>query len=214
MGTGGGISNWSGSVTISNSRISHHSAHFGAGIFNSGGPLTLSNSTVSDNDASEGYGGGIYNVDAGTLMLDNSTVSDNSAANGWGDGINNGYVETQGIPVMGTQGGRITLTNSTISGNTALYGGGILTNADWPALFIFSTIYGNIATREGGGLAIKAYDSRKPSHIEIRNTLVAGNRAPTSPNIAGTLTSDGYNLSRIFLEHFLSQTNSISLTCR
>jgi hypothetical protein len=192
--SGGGIANWGGSVTILNSRISHNSSNVGAGIFNSGGPLTLSNSTVSDNAADYGYGGGIYNTDGGTLMLSNSTVSDNSAENGWGGGINNGYVETQGIPVTSTQGGPITLIDSTISGNTALYGGGILANADWPAHIIFSTIYGNTATREGGGLAIKMYDSRKPSQVEIRNTLVAGNHAPTSPDVKGTLISDGYNL--------------------
>jgi transcriptional regulator with XRE-family HTH domain len=66
---GGGIANWGGTVTISNSRISHNSSIMGAGIFNSGGPLTLSNSTVSDNATYEGYGGGIYNADSGTLML-------------------------------------------------------------------------------------------------------------------------------------------------
>jgi len=71
---------------------------------------------------------------------------------------------------------------------------GILANADWPAYIIFSTIYGNTATREGGGLAIKMYDSRRPSQVEIRNTLVAGNQAPTSPDVEGPLISDGYNL--------------------
>src|SRR5437899_9146214 len=79
-------------------------------------------------------------------------------------------------------------------GNTALYGGGILTNADWPAHIMFSTVYGNTATREGGSIAIKTYDSRKPSQVELRNTLVAGNHAPTGPDVAGTLTSDCYNL--------------------
>ncbi len=28
----------------------------------------------------------------------------------------------------------------------------------------------------------------------MRNSIVAGNHAPTNPNIVGTLTSDGYNL--------------------
>jgi transcriptional regulator with XRE-family HTH domain len=192
--SGGGIANWGGSVTILNSRISHNFSNVGGGIFNSGGPLTLSNSTVSDNAADYGYGGGIYNTDGGTLMLSNSTVSDNSAVHGWGGGINNGYIEVQNVPVTDTQGGPITLIDSTISGNTALGGGGILANADWPAYIIFSTIYGNTATREGGGLAIKMYDSRKPGQVEIRNTLVAGNHAPTSPDVEGPLISDGYNL--------------------
>ena len=32
------------------------------------------------------------------------------------------------------------------------------------------------------------------SHVEMRNSIVAGNHAPVEADIAGTLTSDGYNL--------------------
>ncbi len=196
---GGGIGNYGGSVKIVNSTISGNTAFAGAGIFNNGGPLTLSNSMVFGNRTSDsgGYGGGIHNVGGGTLTLTNSTVSDNTA--GYGGGINNGYSYGDHLyDDVFNQGGPITLTNSTISDNRAMDGGGIITNVGSSATLSFCTIYGNTATGKGGGIAIVAYDSNKPSQVEMRNTLVAGNQAPTSPDILGTLTTDGYNLIQSF----------------
>jgi hypothetical protein len=194
-GWGGGIGNYGGSLTVRNSKIFGNTASAGAGIAN-GGPLTLSDSIVSDNTTDDlGYGGGIDNVDGGTLTLTNSTVSDNTA--GYGGGINNGYSGgDQASDGSLNRGGPITLTNSTISDNTANYeGGGILANGDSQASITFSTIYGNAArVREGGGIAIVAYNSNRPSQVEMRNSLVAENHASTGPDISGTLTSDGYNL--------------------
>jgi len=192
-GWGGGIGNYGGSLTISNSRIFGNTAFAGAGIFNNGGPLTLSNSTVSDNTADNGgYGGGIHNVN-GTLTLTNSTVSDNTA--GYGGGINNGYsYGDHAFDDVLNHGGPLTLTNSTISDNRATEGSGILENEDSHANIIFCTIYDNAATSEGGGIAIVAYKSNRSGQVKMRNNLVAGNHAPTAPDISGTLTSDGYNL--------------------
>jgi hypothetical protein len=194
---GGGIGNYGGSVIIRNSRIFGNTAFAGAGIFNNGGPLILSNSTVSDNTTDKGgVGGGIYNVCAGTLTLTNSTVSDNTASDGWGGGIDNGYygqLLSTDWNFLNT-GGPVTLTNSTISGNTAAHGAGMTLNRGSQANITFSTIYGNTTTHEGGGIAIMTYDSHKPSQVEMRNTLVAGNHALTSPDILGMLTSNGYNL--------------------
>jgi transcriptional regulator with XRE-family HTH domain len=192
---GGGISNYGGTVTISNSSISGNTAAAGAGIFNEGGSLRLSNSTVSDNRIDgNGDGGGIYNVENGMLTLTNSTVSGNTAQ--YGGGIDNGYSDVHDLSMPEfTQGGPLSLTNSTISGNTATYGGGILANAGSQANITFSTIFDNVSLGQGGGIAIMTYDSRKPSQIELRNTLVADNRALlTGPDIGGTLTSGGYNL--------------------
>jgi transcriptional regulator with XRE-family HTH domain len=192
---GGGIGNYGGTVTISNSSISGNTAFAGAGIFNNQGNVTLNNSTVSGNRTySEGDGAGIYNVNSGILTLDNSTVSGNTAQNGWGGGIDNGYSDVQNKTATEfTQGGPLYLTNSTISDNTAAHGGGILANSDNQANIFFSTIFGNSATGEGGGIAILTYNSL-PSLVELRNTLVAGNYAHRSPDIVGMLTSDGYNL--------------------
>jgi transcriptional regulator with XRE-family HTH domain len=188
---GGGILN-NNSLTIRNSSIIGNTAFAGAGISNSNGSLTLSNSTISGNSAFNlGYGGGILNVNGSTLTLTNSTFSGNSA--GYGGGVDNGYIF--GPDNTYNRGGPLTLTNSTISDNTAIDGGGILANTGSQTNITFSTIYGNTATGEGGGIANKTYDSRKPGQVELRNTLVAENRALlTGPDIAGMVVSDGYNL--------------------
>jgi transcriptional regulator with XRE-family HTH domain len=191
---GGGIRNYSGSITILNSRISYNSAEAGAGIFNNGGSLTLSNSTVSDNSAYEGYGGGILNVNGGKLTLTNSAILHNKASGGWGGGINNDYTNAPQNPgFQVTPGGPLSLINTTISDNTATHAGGIFVGGS-QATITFCTIYGNTAIDEGGGIAIGSSGSDQPSEVEMRNTLVAGDHASSSPDIAGTLTSKGYNL--------------------
>src|SRR5947207_815885 len=69
----------------------------------------------------------------------------------------------------------------------------------------FCTIYGNTAAN-GGGLAIKdGYHTPNPdtsnptyqpvsSRVQMRNSLVAVDHAPTGPDIAGMISSTGYNL--------------------
>jgi len=194
LSRGGGIGNYGGSLTIRKSRIFGNTAFAGAGIFNNAGSLTLSDSMVSDNVAYYGgYGGGIHNVNGGTLTLTNSTVSHNTAR--YGGGINNGYSGGVLAPDDSlNRGGPITLTNSTISDNTAAEGGGILANGESQATITFCTIYGNAGEWDGGGIAIVAYNSNRPSQVEMKNSLVALNHADTGPDIAGPLTSDGYNL--------------------
>ena len=62
-----------------------------------------------------------------------------------------------------------TLTNCTVSGNTAGNGGGVYTNAAAPP-YIGASI------------------------VNLGNTIVAGNTAPTGPDVAGAFTSQGNNL--------------------
>jgi transcriptional regulator with XRE-family HTH domain/energy-coupling factor transporter ATP-binding protein EcfA2 len=202
---GGGMSN-EGTLTLINSIVSGNRAGgFGGGILN-GGTLTLINSTVSGNRAG-GFGGGIYN-DNGTLTLTNSTVSGNTAYNGGG---------------IYNYEGRLTLTNSTVSGNTTQrdgFGGGIYNDNDSTLMLINSTISGNRAQRPGGGILNSGLNSRtemifctiydntsgeggggiwngvtnSASQLVMKNSLVAGNKAPSGPDILGMLTSQGYNL--------------------
>jgi predicted outer membrane repeat protein len=190
---GGGIWN-GGSLTLVNSRIISNRAVSGAGIFN-GERLTLGNSTVSTNTAgSRGSGGGILNVNGGTLTLTNSTISENKA--GYGGGIGNGVGDTnEAFAESMNTGGPIDLTNSTFSDNTAnVEGGAILVKGDSHTTITFCTIYKNTAAGEGGGIAVVPTGQNNLSQVRIRNTLVAGNSAGTSPDIAGKLTSGGYNL--------------------
>jgi CSLREA domain-containing protein len=167
--SGGGIANFEGDVTLTNSTVSGnlvygYYSNGGGGIANFEGVVTLTNSTVSGNrvygDYSKG-GGGIANFD-GDLMLTNSTVSYNAADGDYskGGGIANfeGDVTLANSAVSnnfargyggGIYGHNLTLTNSTVSFNVAPGGGGIyghnltLTN---------STVFYNFAFGDGGGI--------------------------------------------------------------
>jgi len=182
-GDGGGIYNGFGDrLTLSNSTVSGNTATDSGGILNVG-TLTLSNSTVSGNKVTgpNSAGGGILNV--GTLTLSNSSVSGNTATGPNGTG--------GGIATFGT----LTLSNSSVSGNTASADGGGIAVAGSQADITFCTIYGNTATGKGGGIASEnGLDPNNNSHIQIKNSIVAGNNAHIGQDVAGNLTTLGYNL--------------------
>jgi hypothetical protein len=65
----------------------------------------------------------------------------------------------------------------------------------------FCTIYGNTAAKGSSIVAETSYgyngqptSKPLPSHVQMRNSIVAGDRARTGSDIAGALTSGGYNL--------------------
>jgi hypothetical protein len=192
---GGGIDN-DGMLTLTNCTVISNSAIFGGGIYNdrtltldnttvSGnsargivnyGTATLTNTIVSGNSDSVG-GGGIYNG-AGMLVLTNSTVSDNYDRNSAGGIYNESTLILTNCTVSGNSSsdywaggifnsGTLTLTNCTVSGNSAagMRGGGGIVNASGPTV-----------------------------RLRARNTILAGNMASTAPDLAGNLTSSGYNL--------------------
>ncbi len=166
---GDGISNYStGTLTLANSIVS---GNRGEGISNEG-TLTITNSTISDNKD-----GGISNFGHGTLTLISSTIAGNTGV--YGGGISNSST--------------LILINSTIADNKASQDGGGIDTEHNQVSIIFCTIYGNTA-KLGGGLAIENDRIIRPGQVVIRNSIVAGNRAGSSPDIAGTLTSYGYNL--------------------
>jgi hypothetical protein len=79
---GGGIGNFFGTVTITDSSIFGNSAPVGGGVENIGGTVNISNTTISGNNAGSqeegGTGGGVSSV-GGDLSLINVTVADNNA---------------------------------------------------------------------------------------------------------------------------------------
>jgi CSLREA domain-containing protein len=135
----------------------------GGGIANFG-TLTVTGSTISGNTA--GSGGGIANF--GTLTVTGSTISGNAASSG--GGIENGSIGEVTPP------GDLTVTNTTISGNSAISGGGIITLG--PLTVTNATISGNSASSSGGGLY-----NINITNLSMRNAIVAGNTAPTSPDV-------------------------------
>jgi hypothetical protein len=179
-GAGGGIYNLGGTLTLSNSSVSGNSAiMLGGGIFNGfGGTLSLSNSTISGNSCGvEGSGGGIR-INSGTVTLSNSTVSGNTVGvGGDGGGMANAF-------------GTLIMSNSTVSGNSASDGGGI---ANTGTLTLSScTVSGNsCGVEQGTNGGISSFGE---GMLNARNTIIAGNTAPTDPDLGGDLGSLGHNL--------------------
>jgi CSLREA domain-containing protein len=137
-GTGGGIHNHNGDVTLTASAVDgNHAGDIGGGIYVRDGSVTLRGSTVSDNTADSGAG--IYNID-GTVDVSDSSVSDNTAVSGSGGGIETDI------------DGEVSLTRSTVSGNSAAtFGGGIYDNGG-TLVVANSTVSGNEAGGDGGGI--------------------------------------------------------------
>lgn len=194
---GGGINNLStGIVTLDSCNIINNKAEGssarGGGIFNNNnaGKMYLNYCRV-ENDTSHSTGaggtssrgGGIYTNSSlavgnvveinNCLIANNRASSSQSGSTVWGGGLaSNGN-------------GKFTIVNSTISGNSSADDGG---GVYGPGITLrFVTISNNIAGTSGGGSAGSVA-------TVIKNSLIAGNSAPTGPDCAGTLNSQGYNL--------------------
>ncbi len=152
-----------------------------------------------------GVGGAIYTDTFTALAVTNCTFSGNHADTG--GAIRNGATMTAtGCTFSGNSGNinagaiqngpnLLTLKSSTFSGNSttgssangngnggALRSGGNLTVTS-------CTFFGNSASVFGGGIYINTGGA--PS---LSNTIVAGNSAPTGPDINGIFTTGDYNL--------------------
>ncbi|GGA16075.1 DUF4347 domain-containing protein [Okeania sp. KiyG1] len=169
--SGGGIFNYSGTVSISNSTISGNSATYGGGgIVNIYGSASISNSTISGNFAFSG--GGILNSVDSTASISNSIISGNFANFpnvGSGGGISND--------------GTAIISDSTISGNSADDDGGGIENLDGTAIINDSTISGNSADN-GGGIS-----NLFSGTVSISDSIISGNSANNGGGIYNKLNS-------------------------
>lgn len=152
-------------VTISGLALVNGNASDG-GAIKSFESLTVVNSIISGNTASND-GGGIYVQTNGKFTMTATTVTGNTAKDGGGL-----YLEVAG---------GISITNSTISGNTATSGKGggayistnVSTNLTAKFLIKDTTIVGNRATGNGGGL----YLAPDGCDISVINSTITGNTA-------------------------------------
>jgi hypothetical protein len=186
---------------------------------NPGKVVTINGLTISNGKLTNGFGGGIFSVNA-TLNLNNCAVSGNSTSGtGIGGGISNlsqsngtatmtitnSTVSGNSAPGNGVGGGidnvatsgtaTMTITNSTVSGNSASIGAGIANRGNTATLTITNgTISGNSADSGGGGIR----HSNGSPITRLRNTIVAGNTLTNGaiPNdIDGTVDpSSSFNL--------------------
>lgn len=185
-------SNLNPHVTLAGLTIRNGAAGLGGGIRVSGSVLLISNSSISGNTANPGISGaaagaGIYN-DESTLVINNSTISGNTARGGTiCEKSCTGSARGAGIyNFTYTKQASLTLNNSTVTGNSANSGklpssAGAIGGSGTVSINN-STISGNSAASVGG-----IYDA-----ATVQNTIVANN---SGGNCAGTLTSNGYNLS-------------------
>jgi hypothetical protein len=198
---GGGILNEGGnSATLSliNCIVVANSADFGAGIFNLNGKVTVNKCTLNSNNALFS-GGAIANsaVDGtATLIVTNSTLSFNFTD------IKDGM---DGAGIMNGAGGSalsvasVIVSNSTISGNSAnKNGGGIANVADLPN-FARVTINNSTFSDNEAGFNAKGNSiyNAGAAEFEIGGTILNLNQASQGKNIfnRGRATSLGYNLS-------------------
>jgi hypothetical protein len=181
-GGGGAISTFGGTVALNQCTFSGNSAtgdgSWGGAIYNNSS-MTLTNCTVSGNSTGD-RGAGIFSAGNGTsLELDNCTVSRNVATNSGGDPDGGGGIFNFFSP--------LTLNNCTIANNSTTNGdGGGIYNGDGATLIVNNcTIAGNsVTTGNGGGILI----TNNSGTVYLTNTIVAGNTASSSNNVAGAFT--------------------------
>jgi hypothetical protein len=198
-GSGGGILN-TGTLNVTNFTVNDNSAALGA-IANDGGTVNIANGTISGNSAVNG--GGVSNSDTGTVNVTNSAISNNSASSGGGGIVNEGgctlnvtsSTVSNNTATDGSQGGGInnggslSVTNGTISNNSASNGGGIF-NRSGGAVNLTSSTVSNNSAGTGGGIN----NSSGSTAARLGSSIVAGNTAPSGPDLAGAFTSQGHNL--------------------
>src|SRR4051812_30134194 len=163
--TGGGIVNSVGDLSISDCVISGNLAAVGGGIWSLSGALTIVRTDIHDNNAmlptsGEIAGGGLY-ASSGHVEVVDSTFHNNGAF--------------RGGAILNREGD-VNVTGSTFSGNVSSTAGGAIANADGAVSLVNSTLVSNSALDEGG--AIQNFGS-----LSVRNSTIAGNSAASSGGI-------------------------------
>jgi len=154
------------------------------------------------NNTTDQGGGAIYSSDyyGGRVVIENSIFAGNKAVAGAGGAIcSDGHMTIRATSLFDNRGGvggavfcssnsPMWLINCTLSGNNSTGNGGAIADASASVVEIDScTIYSNTAAG-GGGIADGG------GVISIRNSIVAGNDAPTAPDCGGNINSNDYNL--------------------
>ena len=215
---GGGILNDFSTLTVSTCCIRGNCADEGGGIYNnsyqSQAMLTIVASTLSGNSAS--WGGGIYNSSYegnATVTVIDSTLSGNAAD------YDGGGIRNDGLAGSAT----LTVIDSTFSGNSAASGGGGIHNhtcySDIAMLEVIACTFSGNSASQGGGILNDGSRSCPNFHstpndgpstgatLKIGHSiLTAGTTGENIANVAGNITSDGFNLSSDSGGGFLTAT--------
>ncbi len=203
---GGGIFNNGGVVDIEDaillSNFADGASGSGGGILNvSGGVVTVADTIFTSNVASRA-GGGIEDnsVPAGTVATGNSitlnrvTLDRNNAGvimPGRGGAIFSSPGNGGGLHVSGA--GNIAINQSTIAGNIAANEGGGLWNSTGVMTIDASTISGN-TSGDGGGI----FNDSASGDVVLVNSTISGNRANgggSTTGAGGGLRTEGGNVT-------------------
>jgi predicted outer membrane repeat protein len=166
--------------------------------------ITLKHLTLTGGNGSGatafGYGGAILN--RGTLTLTQCTFSGNTAPLDSGAIDNTGTLTLTQCTLSGNSGtnggairnfGNLMMTQCTLFGNSAIIGGAIYNRGS--LTLMQGTLSGNNATLSGGAIY---YDGTLTLSLTLTNSIVAGNTAPTGPDIynfgPASINRSGVNL--------------------
>jgi predicted outer membrane repeat protein len=180
--SGGAILN-TGTASISNTNFSGNSPYFfgrsaSCGAIDNRSTMTIAASTFFNNYANNNFTSGGAICNGGTLTITGTTFSTNLS-----QGNNQGY----GGAIY-NYAGTLSVTNSTFSQNSATTSGGAI-YSQGGTVEISNSTFGTNPENVGGGGAL----SNAGSSVLIQNGIVAN--SGNGGNCAGTITSDGYNLS-------------------
>jgi hypothetical protein len=179
-GYGGGLRAVTFPVTIEDSGFASNSADWGGGI-DLIAEATMARCEVGLNTARH-LGGGIRNS-GGTLLLNDCNVYWNNAPIGGGIDVLDELIVTNDSMIAWNTAehaggiyqndGSVTVINSTITGNEATNGsgGGIGVSEGDLTRLLGSTVSGNTASVEGGGIQLHT------GTMELANTTISGNSA-------------------------------------
>lgn len=197
---GGAYLDWSRMV-IANSTIADNLAQSGGAIFAAWGHLVITDSIVSTN-VGEYSGAGIEVSGAGaTARVERCTIAENRILHPWGHGW-----DGAGFSVSGDAENppSVEILDSTIVGNETpgAYGrgGGICSRYEVQMRIVNSTITGNSAAVEGGGLFLSNDGAQA---ITIRNSTITGNGAPLGAGLA----TDSLSATPTVVEHSVVAAN-------
>jgi uncharacterized delta-60 repeat protein len=172
-GSGGGISNYESSPTITNCTFIGNSAFFGGGMSNGlCSSIVLTNCNFIGNSAPHSGGMGVW--DCNNMTLTDCTFSGNSADNYGG---------------MWVWDCNVILTGCTFSGNSAGQDGGGMSVWDCNMTLTDCTFSGNSANDYGGGMFVGS-----DSNVVIADCSFNGNSAQTGSGIYTSGTSNVINV--------------------
>jgi len=183
LGLGGGVTvNPGAHLTLDRSTVRDSVSHDGdllgqgAGIYNVGF-LTVTNSIIRDNQALGevfSLGGGIYANGSATTILSSTITNNRANLSGGGILVEGGSFQLIDSAVYNNHADQSTLVTG--------YGGGVsilgATGANRPANIVNSTISGNSAEEQGGGLYVDA-----PSQASLTHVTLSGNQAREGGNL-------------------------------